>query len=103
MSASRAAAMGARRRIWTRLAAIALASAITSTDAIASDADDQVDPQRSANCTMDFVSRSMKPAPRKKKCHDQPGARADLTDTLENIRVPPPRASHTASADTVST
>src|SRR2546425_1770036 len=40
---------------------------MTSTDAIASEADDQVDPHSSANCTIDLVSRSMKPAPRKKK------------------------------------
>src|SRR4029453_1995194 len=49
----------------------ALPSAMTSTDAIAKDADDHVDPHNSANCTIDFVSSSMKPAPRKKKCHDQ--------------------------------
>ena len=55
----------------TRLTTSALASAMTSTDAIASDADDQVDPHSSANCTIDFVSRSMNPAPKKKKCHDQ--------------------------------
>src|SRR2546422_10423197 len=41
---------------------------MTSTDAIASEADDQVDPHSSANCTIDLVSSSMKPAPRKKKC-----------------------------------
>src|SRR5262245_48756494 len=60
--------MGARR------ATTALASAMTSTDAIASDADDHVDPHSSANCTIDFVSSSMKPAPRKKKCQDQGAA-----------------------------
>jgi hypothetical protein len=41
---------------------------MTSTDAIASEADDLADPHSSANCTIDFVSSSMKPAPRKKKC-----------------------------------
>ena len=63
---------------------------MTSTDAMANDADDQVDPHNSANCTIDFVSSSMKPAPRKKKCH-------------ENAPLSLPRASHTASADTTST
>ena len=63
--------MTPRRRISTRPTTSALASAITSTDAIASDADDQVEPHSSANCTIDFVSSSMKPAPSRKKCHDQ--------------------------------
>ena len=52
----------------TREATNALTSAMTSTDTMANDADDQVDPHNSANCTIDFVSSSMKPAPRKKKC-----------------------------------
>src|SRR5437899_419925 len=60
--------MGQRRRMSTREAANALTSAMTSTDAMASDADDHVDPHNRANCTIDFVSSSMKPAPRKKKC-----------------------------------
>src|SRR5258705_3172283 len=60
--------MKLRCRISTRLTTSALANAMTSTDAIASEADDHVDPQSSANCTIDFVSSSMKPAPRKKKC-----------------------------------
>src|SRR5215831_5672459 len=75
----------------TRLATSALASAIASTDAIASAADDQVDPHSSANCTIDFVSSSMNPAPRQKKCHDHP---------------PPPataRASQIAIAEIAST
>src|SRR2546430_11012321 len=76
-----------RRRIAKRLATSTLASAITTTDAIASDADDQVDPHSSANCTIDFASSSMKPAPRKKKCHDQRAAAGS-------------RTAHTAAADT---
>src|SRR3954471_18364013 len=89
-SANSATATGAARRMSTRDATIVLASAITSTDAIASDADDHVDPHSSANCTIDFVSSSMKPAPRKKKCHDQ-------------APPPPPRANHTAITETTST
>src|SRR6266545_7346241 len=56
----------------------ALASAMTSTDAIASDADNQVDPHNSANCTIDFVSSSMKPAPRKKKWKDRERSSFDV-------------------------
>src|SRR5206468_4119481 len=47
---------------------------MTSTDAIASEADDQVEPQSRANCTIDFVSSSMNPAPRRKKCQFEPRA-----------------------------
>ena len=47
-------------------------SAIVSTDAIASDATTQVEPHSSANWMIDFVSSSMKPAPSRKNCHDQP-------------------------------
>src|SRR5690349_282736 len=43
---------------------------MTSTEAIASEADDHVDPHSSANCTIDFVSSSMKPAPSQKNDHD---------------------------------
>ena len=51
-----------RRRISTRRRRAQLAtSAIASTDAIASEADDQVDPHNSANWMIDFVSSSMKP------------------------------------------
>src|SRR3954463_4212762 len=93
MSVSSAAATRPRRRISTRLATSALASAITSTDAIANDADDQVEPHNSANCTIDLVSSSMNPAPRKKKCHDHvtawPGCSVN--------------ANQTASADTSRT
>src|SRR5438093_1759499 len=98
---------------------------MTSTDAIASDADDQVDPHSSANCTIDLVSSSMKPAPRKKKCHDHgvggprrvcrtealPIARRATLSGSPPIAGEPERlalrqslrASHTASADTVRT
>src|SRR5262249_1276809 len=57
-----------RRGTFTRDKISTLSSAMTSTPAIASDADDQVDPHSNANWTIDFVSRSMKPTPRKKKC-----------------------------------
>src|SRR5262245_1735154 len=76
MSASSATAIGARRRIGARLATSAAPSAITSTEAIASEAEDHVEPHNSANCTIDLVSSSMKPAPRKKKCHDHGGGAA---------------------------
>ncbi len=46
------------------------ASAITSTDAIASDATTHVEPHSSANCVIDFVSSSMKPAPSRKNGQD---------------------------------
>src|SRR5262245_4152855 len=52
----------------TRETTKTLKSAMTSTDKMASDADDHVDPHNRANCTIDFVSSSMKPAPKKKKC-----------------------------------
>src|SRR5262245_31530776 len=52
----------------TRETTKTLTSAMTSTEMMASDADDHVDPHNRANCTIDFVSSSMKPAPRKKKC-----------------------------------
>ena len=58
---------------------------MTSTDAIAKDADDHVDPHNSANCTIDFVSSSMNPAPRKKKCHDH-GAGSDPRSRRLGIR-----------------
>src|SRR5262245_12305695 len=51
----------------TRETTNTLKSAMTSTDTMASDADDHVDPHNRANCTIDLVSSSMKPAPRKKK------------------------------------
>ena len=45
-------------------------SAITSTDAIASDATTRSIPTAARTATIDFVSSSMKPAPSRKKCHD---------------------------------
>src|SRR6185503_3098012 len=66
---------------------------MTSTEAIASDADDQVDPHSRANCTIDFVSSSMKPAPRAKKW-----ARFDGTGG-----VVPRVASQTATAERART
>ena len=39
---------------------------------MASDATTQVEPHNSANWMIDLVSSSMKPAPRKKKCHEKP-------------------------------
>ena len=44
---------------------------MTSTAAMASDATTQVEPHSSANWMIDFVSSSMKPTPRKKKCHEK--------------------------------
>ena len=83
---------------------MAPASAMNSTDEIASDADDQVEPHSSANWTIDLVSSSMKPAPRKKKCHDQCGGAC----TSSGRAAPFPRRgsgreAHTANADTTST
>src|SRR5437867_12006889 len=95
-----AAAIGAVRRISTREATTTLASAITSTDATASDADDQVDPQSSANCTIDLVSSSMKPAPRKKKCHNR---RRASEVTSEGSRRLDRTTSKTAIVDTART
>src|SRR5262245_2697927 len=43
-----------------------------STDAMVSEATTHVDPHNSANWMIDFVCSSMKPTPRKKKCHGKP-------------------------------
>src|ERR1019366_1795373 len=90
---SPSAALRAGTRETTRV----LASAISSTDAIASEADDQVDPHKSANCTIDLVSSSMKPAPRKKKCHDHRAVPA--FPVINDV----PSAPKTAIADTTRT
>ena len=63
------------------------ASAITSTDAMASDATIHVDPHSNANCVIAFVSSSMNPAPSRKhlprpsagSCAACPAARAPPT------------------------
>ena len=63
------------------------ASAIASTDAIASDATTHVDPHNSANWMIDFVSSSMNPAPRKKNCQDHAPASprsVSMTAATEN-------------------
>ena len=50
-------------------------SAIVSTAAIESDATIHVEPHNNANWMIDFVSSSMKPAPSRKKCHEnRPGS-----------------------------
>ena len=58
--------------------------------AMASDATTQVDPHSSANWMIDFVSSSMKPAPRKKKCQ-------------EKVTAVPHTTPRTATTDTTST
>ena len=80
------------RRDTTKFAA----SAMPSTEAIASDATTHVDPHNSANWMIAFVSRSMKPAPSRKNCHDHaprppgPGGSAHSvakTAMTENARI----------------
>src|SRR5215467_14642365 len=96
MRPSSTAATGAARRISIRAATNALANAMTRTEAIASEGEDHVEPHNKANCTMDFVSRSMKPAPRKKKRRDRAvgadaarvsgeTARTDIADTSSTM------------------
>src|SRR5262249_5385292 len=88
-SASRttsAAAVGQRLRTSTRPTTAALASAMASTDAMASDADDHVDPHSSANWTIDFVSSSMKLAPSRKKCQKVRSHIARLKPPLDCAR-----------------
>ena len=64
--------------------------AIVSTEAIASDATIQVEPHNSANWMIALVSSSMKPAPRKKNCHDQPPLcprSTQSTDATDTARI----------------
>src|SRR5262247_3633184 len=87
----------------TRETTKTLKSAMTSTDTMASDADDHVDPHSKANCTIDLVSSSMKPAPRKKKCSDRtkPGARVRLKPDTTTEEEAARAAGSTTSAPTV--
>ena len=61
------------------------ASAIVNTEAMASDATTQVEPHSSANCVIDRVSSSMKPAPSKKNCQEKLPASEDTEGTLVTI------------------
>ena len=70
--------------------AITLGGLMISTERMASEATTHVEPHNRANWMIDLVSSSMKPAPRKKKCH-------------ENATDVPHSTPRTATTDTTST